>query len=43
MKANAWIGITTSIEEEELVQQIRVMTYLNKANDMCQKKKIINW
>jgi hypothetical protein len=36
MKANAWIGITTSIEEEQLVQQRRVMTYLNEAN-MCQK------
>ncbi len=36
MKANAWIGIT-SIEEEQLVQQKRVMTYLNEANNMCQK------
>jgi hypothetical protein len=38
MKANAWIGITISIEEEQLVQQRRVMTYLNEANNMCQKK-----
>jgi hypothetical protein len=36
MKANACIGITTSIEEEQLIQQRRVMTYLNKPT--CVKK-----
>ncbi len=36
MKANAWIGITTCVEEEQLVQQRRAMTYLSEANNMCQ-------
>jgi hypothetical protein len=36
MKANAWIGITTSVKEEQLVQRRRAMTYLSEANKMCQ-------
>jgi hypothetical protein len=38
MKVNTWIGITTSIEEEQLVQRKKAMTYLSEANNMYQKE-----